>query len=158
QARRRLALIAIMNIQYQNLTRNFESQTIALLKSGLESHWERYDESYNPDISSLYEYYSDSMLIGIYDGVVVSCGGWKVIDESCVEVVRVSVLNGFQNRGVGTAMLRQLEWHLRSIGVCNIFLETTSTWTQVIKFYLKKGYSITHEKNGDTYFYKALCN
>ena len=148
-----------MNVIYQTLTKELEEATKHLIIRGLESHWGKYDPKFNPDISDLYATYSSSnMLVGLYRGVVVSCFGWKELGRNTAELVRVSVSQDYQRTGVGSELLKEAEMYLHNLGYELLVLETTSSWVNVVKFYLKNGYLVTHSKGGDTYFQKILSN
>ena len=53
-------------------------------------------------------------------------------------------------------MLSEIEQRIKNQKYKTIELETTSEWKKVIRFYLKNGYRINREFNGDTYFIKDL--
>lgn len=147
-----------MNLVFEFLTKSREREAIKLLEKGLESHWGRYDEAFNPDISDLYKSYNDSMIIGLHKNRVVSCGAWQPIFKSTAKIVRVSVSNKFQRKSFGTKLLKKMESHLFELGYKELILETASQWHGVVNFYLVNDYRVSHKKDGDTYFTKSLCN
>jgi len=80
----------------------------------------------------------------------------EYVDTQTVELKRISVASMYKSQGFGKDMVRFLENQARKAGYERVILETTKKWSGVVQFYLKIGYSVTHEKNGDIYFEKLL--
>jgi len=72
-------------------------------------------------------------------------------------VVRMSVARARRGQGLGRRILACLEEHARAAGADRLVLETTETWTEVVRFYLTCGYHITHTQDGDVYFEKEIA-
>jgi ribosomal protein S18 acetylase RimI-like enzyme len=53
-------------------------------------------------------------------------------------------------------MLSELLRWAHDAGYRRAVLETTETWQEVIRFYLKNGFRITHRVDGDVYFFKEI--
>jgi ribosomal protein S18 acetylase RimI-like enzyme len=145
-----------MDVTFQLLSPQYEEATQLLLRRGLESHWGEYHAAFNPDINELFKVYEKQMIVGLIDGEIVACGGWKTLSPDTVEFVRFSVSEGFQRQSIGSKLMEFVETHVRSLGFDKAILETTSSWNDAIGFYLSNGYEVTHEKEGDTYFLKVL--
>ena len=68
------------------------------------------------------------------------------------EIVRMSVAAGMRRGGIGRLMLDSLSVEARRRGIRRLVLETTQTWDEVVVFYLRYGFKITHFLDGDVYF------
>lgn len=146
--------MGIQAISFVPLSEEYVQQTKALLEQGLANHFGEYDESFNPDITCLFESYERRMIIGLIDQMVVACGAWKQHSSDAVEFVRFSVLANSQRMAIGSRLLTVVENHIQELGFRRVILETTSDWKGVIQFYLANGFRITHMDGGDTYFAK----
>ncbi len=145
-----------MSLQVKPLDKANAAEAQAIIEAGLTQHWGVYDPSYNLDVSDLVTHYDDRMLTFWLDGEMVGTGGWIVLSEETVFFVRVSVLEKRQGQGTGTQIMALLEKHVAQLGFKYAELETTTDWTNVVRFYQKIGYTITHEQDEDTYFRKQL--
>ena len=65
------------------------------------------------------------------------------------EIVRMSVTADMQRQGIGSKILERLCHEARRLGFQRIILETTSTWHEVIEFYKRFGFCITHYRDGE---------
>lgn len=68
------------------------------------------------------------------------------------EIVRMSVAKEMRRKGIGKLILQRVIHEALELGYRRIILETTNTWSEVIEFYLRCGFQITHEHDGDIYF------
>jgi putative acetyltransferase len=64
----------------------------------------------------------------------------------------MSVAVEMRRQGVGYSILENLCEYARSRGVHRLVLETTETWSEVIEFYQRFGFQVTHSQGGDVYF------
>jgi GNAT superfamily N-acetyltransferase len=64
----------------------------------------------------------------------------------------VSVVAEMRRNGIGGMILQRLCENAKSKGYKQLVLETTDTWHEVIEFYMKFGFQITHYLDGDVYF------
>jgi len=55
-----------------------------------------------------------------------------------------------------TATIAALLAEARQRGSRRAVLETTETWEDVVRFYLRAGFHITHRQDGDIYFERIL--
>ncbi len=145
-----------MTLQIKPLDQSNAAQAQAIIEAGLTQHWNVYDPSYNLDVSNLVEHYADRLLTFWLDDEMIGTGAWIVLSEDTIFFVRVSVLEKLQGQGYGTQIMELLEKHVKQLGYTIAELETTTTWSEVVSFYLKSGYTITHKKGEDTYFRKRL--
>lgn len=117
----------------------------ALVLSGLAEHWGEVDPSLNPDLDDIgLSYASDVFLVARAGGRVVATGALVRRTPGEAEVVRMSVTAGLRRQGLGGLVLGALVLEARRLGIDRLVLETTSTWTDVIAFYLAHGFAVTH--------------
>ncbi|NJM41768.1 MAG: GNAT family N-acetyltransferase, partial [Anaerolineae bacterium] len=86
---------------------------------------------------------------------IVGCGALVLRKDGVAEVVRMSVSKAVRRAGLGTRVLQALVDRARSMGLRQVILETTETWHEVIAFYQRFGFRITHHiggEGGDVYF------
>jgi GNAT superfamily N-acetyltransferase len=131
----------------------------ALVLTGLGEHWGWIDESLNPDLNDIAHSYADGLfLVARLDGRLVGTGAFKPHSSDTVEIVRMSVATELRRLGIGHLILDALCREARKRGFTRVVLETTETWQEVIAFYLRSGFEITHHQDGDVYFAKALAS
>jgi len=134
-----------------------QAQARALINAGLGEHFGFVDERFNPDLDDIAQTYaSGCFLLGEIDGALVATGAYRPLDGASVLIVRMSVRADLRRRGLATRMLNALLSHARQAGYVAARLETTSTWHEVITFYLRNGFRITGEQAGETWFEKPL--
>jgi putative acetyltransferase len=72
----------------------------------------------------------------------VGCGCFKPVDAHTAEVKRMYVDTNVRGRGVGAAVLAELENWARNSGFHSFILETGITQTDAIRLYAKHGYLV----------------
>lgn len=129
----------------------------ALVLTGLEEHWGVLDPSLNPDLNDIRASYADGCFLTAWrGGELVGTGGFAPAAPGCVQIARMSVRKDLRGRGVGSRILEALLEQARGRGAVRAILETTETWDDVICFYLRAGFHITHRQDGDVYFEKKI--
>lgn len=124
-----------------------------LILAGLEEHWGTLDPRCNLDLENMQQAYAGAaFLVASQGGELLGCGALIPRGEDSGEVVRMSVRADLRRSGLGTRLLQALVAEARRRGMRRIILETTSTWTEVVSFYLRNGFRITHHQDGDTWF------
>ncbi len=124
-----------------------------LVLAGLLDHWGKLDLSKNPDLDDIAaSYQSGLFLVACRNQEIIATGALLPRSRDTAEIVRMSVAAGSRRQGIGNLMLTNLCAQARLRGFRRIILETTSSWRDVINFYLRYGFSITHEKDGDVWF------
>jgi putative acetyltransferase len=140
-----------------------QSAARALVLDGLVEHFGFLDPSLNPDLDDIAAAYADGcFLVASDDAGMAAAGAYRVRDASTIEIVRMSVRRDLRRAGLGTHMLNALLAHATDAGYRRVVLETTSTWSDVIAFYLRNGFRITHEMpdrfGGETHFEMLLTD
>lgn len=121
----------------------------SLILAGLAEHWGEIDPTLNPDLNDIGAYYGDAtFLVAWFDGRIIGSGALVPKSDQVAEIVRMSVSPEFQRRGIGRQILERLCQEAKELGFQRIVLETTSTWSEVITFYKRFGFCITHHRNG----------
>ncbi|MEM7133281.1 MAG: GNAT family N-acetyltransferase [Chloroflexota bacterium] len=121
-----------------------------LILAGLGEHFEQINPIFNPDLNNISESYADALFIVAQDAErIIGTGALVQRGPDCGEIVRMSVASDKRRHGIGTQILRQLCDEGRARGYTQIILETTATWTEVIEFYKRFGFRITHEVEGE---------
>jgi len=136
-----------------------ENQKIVkdLILAGLTEHWGVLDKSLNPDLNDIALSYKDAVFLVVWlNDEIVGTGALVLKSEGVGEIVRMSVAEDMRRKGIASKILEQLCTEAKKMGLEKVVLETTSTWTDVIRFYKRFGFYVTHEENGDfgsdTYF------
>jgi len=136
-----------------------EDQTAVkkLILEGLKDHWGTIDPLKNPDLDDIGSYYARGFFrVVVLDGRIVGTGALIPRADSAAEIVRMSVARDLRRRGIGSAILKQLIGDAEASGRRKIILETTSTWSDAVAFYERRGFRPTHVQGGDTYFLLEL--
>jgi len=130
----------------------------ALVLAGLVDHWGALDPTLNPDLNDIAASYAGAVFLVARQqgGRVIACGALVPRAAGTAEIVRMSVARDARRQGLGRMLLTQLVAHARAAGLRHIFLETTETWDEVIAFYLRCCFHITHHADGDVYFARDL--
>jgi GNAT superfamily N-acetyltransferase len=136
-----------------------EDQTAvkSLILDGLRERWKNLDSSKNPDLDDIAASYGAGWFrVAVHAGRIVGTGALIPRAEDEMEIRRMSVRRDLRRRGIGGAILRRLIDDARASGCRRIILETTSDWKDAVAFYQKRGFCITHQQGGDTYFLLEL--
>ena len=121
----------------------------SLILAGLAEHWGEIDPTLNPDLNDIGAYYDDAtFLVAWFDGRIIGSGALVPKSNQIAEIVRMSVSPEFRRRGIGKQILERLCQEAKVLGFQRIVLETTSTWSEVIAFYKRFGFRITHHRDG----------
>jgi putative acetyltransferase len=130
-----------------------QAEVKALILAGLVDHWGFLDPTLNPDLNEIAVSYADAVfLVARQAGHIVGSGALRPRGDGCAEVVRMSVARDLRRQGMGQQILTCLVQQARAAGFRQVVLETTETWAEVIAFYLRFGFRITHYSGGDAYF------
>ena len=140
--------IAILPFQPEN-----QAAVKDLVLAGLTGHWGTLDPDKNPDLNDIQETYASAIfLVAWHQNRIVGTGALIPGPDHTAEIVRMSVAAEMRRKGIGRMILQELCASARSGGVRRLVLETTDTWHEVIAFYQRFGFQITHYSNGDVYF------
>jgi GNAT superfamily N-acetyltransferase len=124
-----------------------------LVLAGLSEHWGTLDPGKNHDLNDIGLTYANAVfLVAWQDTKVIGTGALVPKSNDTAEIVRMSVVASMRRNGIGRMILQRLCENAKSSGFYRLVLETTDTWHEVIEFYKKFGFRITHYLDGDVYF------
>jgi putative acetyltransferase len=140
--------VTILPFQPEN-----QAEVKDLILAGLAEHWGTLDLTLNPDLDNIASTYANAtFLVAWYQGEIVGSGALVPRSNQIAEIVRMSVAAKMRRQHIGRQILEQLVQHARDTGCSKVILETTATWHEVIEFYLRFGFHVTHSQDGDVYF------
>ena len=84
----------------------------------------------------------DTIVLAYINDEPVGCGCFKTFDNNSVEVKRMFVETTLQGKGIGKAILKELEKWAAEIGYHSMVLETGTRQPEAIHLYQKLGYRI----------------
>jgi GNAT superfamily N-acetyltransferase len=125
----------------------------SLILDGLGEHWGIVDASLNPDLDDIAASYGAGRTVVLVDDEggrdqIVATGTIVRRDATTAEIVRMSVTMTRRGAGLGRAVLDALVQTARTWNVQRIVLETTAAWGDVVAFYERCGFRITHHVDG----------
>ena len=136
-----------------------QAEVKALILAGLAEHWGTLDPTKHPDLEAIATHYADAIfLVAWQDGRIVGTGALVPRGDGVAEVVRMSVAATVRRQGIGQRLLAELCARGRAAGYRRVVLETTATWHEVVAFYQRCGFKITHYQDGDVYFALELTD
>ena len=94
---------------------------------------------------------SGGFLVATADGEPVACGGVQRIDDTTAEIKRMWVSGDMRGRGLGRAMLTELETLAAALGYQRVVLDTNSALTEAIAMYRSGGYAEIERYNDNPY-------
>jgi N-acetylglutamate synthase-like GNAT family acetyltransferase len=130
-------------------------QVRRLVLLGLQEHWGKLDRTLNQDLNDIAKNYANAAFLVAElttQRRIVGSGALVPRGAGVAEVVRMSVSSDMRRHGLGTRLLQALVDRARGMGLRKVILETTETWHEVIAFYQRFGFRITHHQEGDVYF------
>lgn len=140
-----------------------QETTKQLILTGLGERWGWIDTTLNPDLNDIALTYAPGIFLVAYlHDVLVGTGALipevTSKDASVLRVVRMSVRTDLRRNGIGRRILDTLLDQARSIGCYHMVLETTSTWTDAVRFYTNYGFQVVGEMDGETHMTLELAH
>jgi GNAT superfamily N-acetyltransferase len=124
-----------------------------LIRRGLTERWGCYKPELNPDLDNLERSYRDAEFLIVRVGQqIVGCGALVRESDDVARIVRMSVETGNRRAGIGSQVLRALLTAARTAGFSKVVVETTASWSSAVSFYLKHGFTLLEERDGDCHF------
>jgi len=138
-------------VHVEELNRDNQDEARLLILAGLADHWGSIDETLNPDLDDMTSSYQAgrTVLIRDEDGFLAGTGTLLPRAEGVAEILRMSVASSVRRRGIGHQIVDELLATAIEWGVEVVVLETTSTWDEVVAFYLRCEFTMTHVEDGD---------
>jgi ribosomal protein S18 acetylase RimI-like enzyme len=136
-----------------------------LVTTGLGERWGWIDPTLNPDLNDITTSYAEGIfLVAFLADALVATGALmpEVTPDGfhALRLVRMSVRTDLRGQGVGRRLLDSL----LDVACADarhqqnrlIVLETTSTWTDAIRFYSRYGFQLVEERDGGTHMILEL--
>ena len=122
----------------------------ALILDGLREHWGTIDPTLNRDLDDLSTAHAGGVTLVASDrGEVVGTGTLRRGDDDSAEIVRMSVAPGHRRTGLGRRLTEALVETAHGWGMQRVVLETSAGWTEVVQFYARCGFTLTHYEDGE---------
>ena len=143
------------------MIRTFEAEDQGRVKQlvlqGLEERWGSLDHTLNQDLNDIAGTYgAGRTVVAELDGQLIGTGTVVRRTDEEAEIVRMSVRADVRRRGLGQRITLELLATAREWGVDRVVLETSSHWEDVVAFYLRCGFRVSHFEDGpfgrDTWF------
>ena len=83
-----------------------------------------------------------TVVVAYYDEQPVGCGCFKKFDDGTVEIKRMYVSDEQRGKGIGAAILRELEKWAAELKVGSMMLETGNNQPEAVHLYEKMGYTV----------------
>jgi ribosomal protein S18 acetylase RimI-like enzyme len=136
-----------------------------LVLTGLGERWGWIDSTLNPDLNDITTSYAQGIFLVAYLGDALVATGALMPEVTpdefhALRVVRMSVRADLRGQGIGRRLLDTLLDTARADArhqQCRlIVLETTSTWTDAVRFYARYGFQFVEERDGGTHMILEL--
>jgi putative acetyltransferase len=122
-----------------------------LILTGLEEHWGSLDPQYNHDLDDIGSTYRNGVtVVAVTNSQIVGTGTVVPVDPTgTAEMVRMAVARTQRRNGIGKQLIMRLAHEARQLDCQRLILETQTEWAEVLAFYERCGFVITHEVDGD---------
>jgi len=145
------------------LYRLFEARdqvaTRQLILNGLGEHFGYIDETRNPDLDNIMEYYiktGATFVIACLNERIVGTGALIAEEPNVGRIVRMSVDHVYRRNGIGKAVMLYLIDIARQRGYIRLRLETNNDWYDVINFYKSLGFMVDQWTEHNVYMSMVL--
>ena len=132
-----------------------------LVVTGLGERWGWIDPTLNPDLNDIATAYAEGIfLVGYLGDRLVATGALSPevtpSGTAALRVERMSVRADLRRQGIGRRMLDALLDVARQRDCRLVVLETTSTWTDAVRFYQHYGFDFVEAREGETHMQLQL--
>jgi GNAT superfamily N-acetyltransferase len=79
-------------------------------------------------------------IVAHLDGLPVGCGGLQALDNDTAEIRRIFLHESARGRGIGRALLTQLEQHARTLRYRRVRLTTGDRQPEALQLFQTAGY------------------
>ncbi len=115
-----------------------------LILNGLGEHFGYIDETRNPDLDNIADYYiktGGTFVIACLNERIVGTGALIAEEPNVGRIVRMSVDHAYRRNGIGKTILLCLIDIARQRGYIQLRLETNNDWYDAINFYTSLGFT-----------------
>lgn len=120
-----------------------QATTRQLILNGLGGHFGFIDDTMNPDLDNIWQYYivpGNVFVVAEIDGQIVGSGALIEEGEGVGRLVRMSVNPNWQRQGIGRALVQHLIEKAREYGYRRLLVETNHDWDDAIGLYQNCGF------------------
>ena len=133
---------------------------LGLAEIGSKPDYKNYIDKDLREIEEVYLKQGD-FIVGEYEGKVVAMVAFKKVNEGVAELKRMRVNPGYQSRGIGQALIEELEKRAKDLGFRKMILDSSPYWVKAQHFYKKNGYKeirrgLNENKHRAIYYEKSL--
>jgi putative acetyltransferase len=124
---------------------SFDSDDARRLIAALDAHLARFyppEQRFGPNLKAEHlESGRGTFLVARHGDRAIGCGAIRLLDERTAEVKRMYVEPNQQGKGIGWALLTNLEAAAREVGVRRLVLETGVHQDAAISLYRRAGFN-----------------
>jgi GNAT superfamily N-acetyltransferase len=153
-------------LTFREFRREDEVELRKLIQNGLGQRFGFIDETLNPDLHTLYDYYTThgvTFLVVETDQTMIGCGA--LIRENgsheVARIVRVSVRQDYQGQGIGRAISHRLIEAAKTQDFKRLLVETNADWDSALRLYQSLGFQeeqrLVSEEFGFTEVHMAMA-
>lgn len=140
-------------VSIERLKAEDTTAALSVIVAGLTERWGFYEPSFNPDLEDFAGHYQESFILVAKQGrTVVGIGIFQPTGSDSAQIVRMSVVKNLRRSGIGSLILDGLLQIADERGFHRITLETTASWESAVEFYKSRGFTPTHQRDGNQYF------
>lgn len=128
-----------------------------LIIQGLAARWGQYEAQFNPDLADFAASYGGALVVvAKAEKRLIGCGLLLNDSTTTARIVRMTVEQSMQRRGIGSQILIALLNAAKAGGFSEVCLETTASWQSALSFYLAHGFEPCKMEHGDQHFRMAI--
>lgn len=131
-----------------------QSAARALILAGLGDHFDRIDETRNPDIDDIMGNYVSRghvFLVATIGDALVGTGALIDEGQGVGRMVRLSVCRQHRRKGIARAIVGGLVVLARRRGLRRLEVETSNDWHEAIRLYTECGFAQYHRDDVSVY-------
>ena len=145
--------MSVVPVSIERLKAEDATAALSVIVAGLTERWGYYEPSFNPDLEDFTGHYRESFILVARQGrTVVGTGILQPTGPESAQILRMSVDKNLRRAGIGSLILDGLLQIADERGVRSITLETTASWESAVEFYKSRGFTPTHQLDGNQYF------
>lgn len=120
-----------------------QRETRSLILEGLGEHFGFIDETANPDLDDIQEFYVQAgniFLVAERTGTIIGTGCLIQIGPETGKLVRMSTSRLCRRQGVGSTLLEALLGEARKMQMTEVTVATEPDWIDAVNFYRSHGF------------------
>ncbi len=150
----------ILNIlQILPINKSLENESRKLIYECLSERFGLINDSLNPDLKNIVEYYikkGDIFIVGLYKGALICTGALIKENDQTGRIVRMYVKKDYRRMGIAGYIVKTLEKYGKQKKFISIVLETNDDWISAIKLYESCGFQKYDHFEGNIHLKKLI--